>query len=327
MARIPRVQFPGAIYHVMNRGNLRDRIFGTPEAAAAFIDCLWEACRQTQWKVYAYCVMRNHYHLAIETPEGNLVEGVHWLQSAFSNRFNRFRKQSGRAFQGRYKAILVEPGIHLLHLTCYLHLNPVQENLVPIEQLADFRWSSYRAYRRMDKASRPPALKPQPWLSELGGAGDDPEGWQTYHSYLERLMNESKLRADAGFDRIGRGWLFGSKTFRRQRCLDLQEQNAAKDWGGTELAEVARTKWEGALHSGARLLGRNLESAQLEPKSADWKVALAAWLRSHTTVSNRWLSERLHMGDPDGVSRYCSECKSGKRSAAQALMASLDERL
>jgi putative transposase len=256
MARIPRVQFPGAIYHVMNRGNLRDRIFGTPEAAAAFIDCLWEACRQTQWKVYAYCVMRNHYHLAIETPEGNLVEGVHWLQSAFSNRFNRFRKQSGRAFQGRYKAILVEPGIHLLHLTCYLHLNPVQENLVPIEQLADFRWSSYRAYRRMDKASRPPALKPQPWLSELGGAGDDPEGWQTYHSYLERLMNESKLRADAGFDRIGRALVvFGSKTiFAGQRRLDLQgAERGSSDRGGTELA-AGRPHQVGnrSYHSGAR---------------------------------------------------------------------------
>ncbi len=108
MARPLRIQFPGAIYHVMNRGNYRDNIFATSGAASAFVDCLWEACEQTKWKVHAYCVMRNHYHLAIETPEGNLVEGVHWLQSTYGNRFNRFRKENGRAFQGRYKAVLIE---------------------------------------------------------------------------------------------------------------------------------------------------------------------------------------------------------------------------
>ncbi len=326
MARNPRVQFPGAIYHVTNRGNDRDNLFATPAAASAFIDCLWEVCEQTKWKIHAYCMLRNHYHLAIETPEGNLVEGVHWLQSTYGNRFNRFRKESGRTFQGRYKAILIEPGIHLLYLTCYLHLNPVRANLVSLEQLADFRWSSYRAFRRMDKGSRPGPLTSQPWLSELGGAQDAPDGWQTYHRYLERLMEEPKLLSQAGFDKIGRGWVFGSEDFRRHRLIDLQAQTEARDWGGRELAETARARWEVALTSGAKQLCRNLDSAQLDPKSADWKVALATWMKTHTTVNNRWLSERLHMGAPDGVSRYCSECKSGKRPSAQSLLSSLDHK-
>lgn len=89
MGRKPRVQFAGAIYHVINRGNYRDDLLGTAGVAQAFVDCLWEACEQAKWKVYAYGLMRNHYHLAIQTPEGNLVEGVHWLQSTFGNRFNR----------------------------------------------------------------------------------------------------------------------------------------------------------------------------------------------------------------------------------------------
>ena len=99
------MEFPGAIYHVLNRGNYRQDLFETAGAAQAFVDCLWEVCEQAKWKLHAYCLMKNHYHLAIETPNGNLVEGVHWLQSTYGNRFNRFRNEHGRAFQGRYKAI------------------------------------------------------------------------------------------------------------------------------------------------------------------------------------------------------------------------------
>jgi len=100
------------------------------------------------WRVHGYCLMRNHYHLALETPRGNLVSGVHWLQSTFGNRFNRYRGERGRAFQGRYQAILVEPGVHLARLVDYLHLNPVRARIVALEQLVQFRWSSYRAFAR-----------------------------------------------------------------------------------------------------------------------------------------------------------------------------------
>ncbi|MFZ2900636.1 MAG: transposase [Saprospiraceae bacterium] len=320
MGRKPRVQFAGAIYHVINRGNYRDDLFGTAGAAQAFVDCLWEACEQAKWKVYAYSVMRNHYHLAIQTPEGNLVEGVHWLQSTFGNRFNRLRRENGRAFQGRYKAILIEPGIRLLYLTSYLHLNPVRAQVVPIERLADFRWSSYRAYRRLKKEARPAALTAEPWLSELGGAQDDQEGWRVYHQYLERLNEDQRWRKEVGFDGISRAWVFGSDEYRKERLNDLQVQNEAKDWGGAELAEIARVKWEVALNKGLKEIGGNMETARIEPKSADWKVAVAAWMKSHTTVTNRWLSERLHMGAPDGVSRYCTECRTGRRPGAKTAL-------
>jgi putative transposase len=146
MPRKPRIQFEGAIYHVINRGNYRRDVFETGSTAQAFEQCLYEACEQSQWQVHAYTLMRNHYHLAVATPRGNLVEGMHWLQSTFATRFNRLRQERGHLFQSRYQAILVQPGPHLARVVNYIHLNPVSAGIVPVAQLAHFRWSSYRRF-------------------------------------------------------------------------------------------------------------------------------------------------------------------------------------
>ena len=113
MARKLRLEFPGACYHVINRGNYRTDIFRTQGARAAFESCLFEACEKSDWVLHAFVIMRNHYHLALETPDGNLVAGMQWLQSTFANRFNRLRRERGHLFQGRYKALLVEAGVAL----------------------------------------------------------------------------------------------------------------------------------------------------------------------------------------------------------------------
>src|SRR3954468_7057421 len=124
MARKLRLEYEGALYHVINRGNYRTAIFGTKGARAAFLKCLGEACVKSKWVVHAYVLMSNHYHLALETPEGNLVEGMRWLQSTFANRFNRYRGERGHVFQGRYKALLVEDSEGLGAVAHYIHLNP-----------------------------------------------------------------------------------------------------------------------------------------------------------------------------------------------------------
>jgi REP element-mobilizing transposase RayT len=105
MARRLRIQYPGAIYHVINRGNYRRDLFTSPGEAQAFLATVKEAKERMGWHVHAYVLMRNHYHLAIETPEPNLVQGMHWLQTTWSSRFNRFRSESGHLFQGRYRAL------------------------------------------------------------------------------------------------------------------------------------------------------------------------------------------------------------------------------
>jgi REP element-mobilizing transposase RayT len=119
MPRKLRIQHPGAMYHVINRGNYRNDIFGEEGSAQAFMNTLYAAVEQYGWKLHAYVLMRNHYHLALETPMPNLVDGMHWLQGTFSNRFNRHRKQNGHVFQGRYKAILLEDKTILCRVVDY----------------------------------------------------------------------------------------------------------------------------------------------------------------------------------------------------------------
>src|SRR5690606_4317030 len=129
-----------ACYHVINRGNYRADIFGTEGARAAFESCLFEACGKSGWVLHAYVIMRNHYHLALETPAGNLVAGMQWLQATYANRFNKLRNERGHLFQGRYKALLVEPDGALGQVCDYVHLNPVRAGVVPVERLDEFRY-------------------------------------------------------------------------------------------------------------------------------------------------------------------------------------------
>lgn len=117
MARKLRIEFPGAIYHVLNRGNYRRDLFLTAGEAGAFVETMQEAVLRYGWRLHAYVLMRNHYHLAVETPEPNLKDGMHWLQSTFATRFNRFRKERGHLFprplsiaSGRERGVLVAFG-------------------------------------------------------------------------------------------------------------------------------------------------------------------------------------------------------------------------
>jgi REP element-mobilizing transposase RayT len=98
MARKTRIAYPGAYYHVINRGNYRSWIFESLGARVSFLECLSQTCESMGWRLHGWCLMGNHYHLCIETPSPNLVEGMKWLQSTFANRFNRFRKSNGHVF-------------------------------------------------------------------------------------------------------------------------------------------------------------------------------------------------------------------------------------
>jgi len=311
---------------VLNRGNYKADLFDTAGAAQAFIECLFQTCERMDWRLHAFCLMRNHYHLAVETPSGNLVTGVHWLQSTFGNRFNRFRGEHGRAFQGRYQAILVEPGRHLSQLVNYIHLNPVRAKVVTLEQIAQFRWSSYRYFMR-EAAERPAFLLCQTWLQENGGLTDTPHGWRAYHDHLAWLMEDEGRQKDAAFDRMSRGWVYGGDAFQKNLLGKFKRMPNAQDWGGKEVGEINRVEWKKLLDQALRILERDLATGHSDPKSAPWKIAVATWLKQRSSVSNRWLSEQLGMGAPDAVSRYVSECLNSQRPAAQMIKDRLATRL
>ncbi len=143
MARPLRVEFEGALYHVTSRGNAGDKVFADDDDRYAFIAALSETVGRFGWRCHAYCLMSNHYHLLIETPQSNLSRGMHFLNGVYTQRFNRRHRRRGHLLQGRYKAILVERDSHLLELARYVVLNPVRAKMV--RSAKDWPWSSYRA--------------------------------------------------------------------------------------------------------------------------------------------------------------------------------------
>lgn len=182
MARKLRLEAEGGVYHVLNRGNYRAPIFREEKTKLAFLRCLHEACTKTGWRVHAWCVMSNHYHLALETPQPNLVEGMRWLQGSFGARFNGFRKEHGRLFQGRYKSLMVDPGEGRGPLCHYIHLNPVRARLCRAEQLSGWRWCS--VHWLMNPRLRASWYDPTPALDHAGGLADTAAGRRKYVEYL-----------------------------------------------------------------------------------------------------------------------------------------------
>jgi putative transposase len=143
-----RVEYPGAIYHVMNHGDRREAIFKDDQDRIKFIATLAEVCEKTGWQVHAYCLMNNHFHVVVETPLGNLVEGMKWFLGTYTLRFNRRHRLAGHLFSGRYKALIVQGDGGYLRTVCdYVHLNPERAKLLQAEELLRaYRWSSYRQY-------------------------------------------------------------------------------------------------------------------------------------------------------------------------------------
>ena len=145
MPRQVRIQYPGAVYHVMARGDRREAIFRDDLDRRMFLAVLEDACGRTGWLCHAYVLMGNHYHLVIETPEANLVTGMAWLQNTYTRRHNVRHRLWGHVFGGRYKAVLVdgEDGNYFGTLIDYVHLNPARAGLVtPKDGLETFAWSS-----------------------------------------------------------------------------------------------------------------------------------------------------------------------------------------
>lgn len=144
MSRPLRIEFPGAWYHVMNRGSGRKSIFRTSDHRKLFLTLLGEAVSAFQWEVHAYCLMGNHYHLLIHTPLGNLGRAMRHLNGVYTQRFNRSVGTDGPLFRGRYKAILVDADHYLLQVSRYIHRNPLEAHQG--QQMMDPLWSSYPFY-------------------------------------------------------------------------------------------------------------------------------------------------------------------------------------
>ena len=314
MARKLRVQYAGAIYHVMNRGDRREAIFRDDADRRRFLETLAEACAKTGWQIHAACLMPNHFHLVVETPGANLVAGMKWFLGTYTARFNRRHRLCGHLFSGRYKAIVVDgSGDGYLRTVCdYVHLNAARAKLLTSEQpLRKYVWSTYGQYLQ-PPSQRAPWLRVDRLLGEMGIPHDTPAGRRQFE-----LMMEERRRSEEPVEwkALRRGWCLGDEDFRRELLAQMETKLGRHHGGGERL--------ESEMMRASRLLAqemkrRGLSEADLanRRKGDGEKVRMAAQLRRETTMTLDWIARELHMGAPGYVAQ-CLRKARGKTKPAK----------
>ncbi len=299
MPRPLRREFKGAVYHVMNRGDRREEIFRDDLDRHRFLETLAEACAKTDWQVHALCLMGNHFHLVVETPKPNLVEGMKWFLGTYTARFNCRHRVSGHLFAGRYKAVVVDADSagYFLTVCDYVHLNPVRAGLIGSEQrLGTYRWSSFAEYLK-PPSSRWPWLRVDRLMGEMGLESDTIPTRKRFESAVESRRTDTP----EDWELIRRGWYFGGDML-KEKLLDdgvgrLGRNHLGKDRDETEERKAERIVAEelGRLVWTEDELGRRRKG---DPE----KIRIARRLRAETTRTLTWIARRLAMGSWTHVS-------------------------
>ncbi len=296
----------------MARGNRWEPIYGDDDDRRFFLKTMGEACERTGWKVHAWVLMGNHYHLLLETPEPNLVTGMQWLQNTYTRRFNLRHRLWGRLFGDRYKAVLVEGGGYYYEtLLDYVHLNPVRAGLINAgrgQGVLDYPWSSVAGGHALLPGRRPSWLATGQALSAFGCA-DTVTGRRRWVERLdERARAEAREKCgipDAGLERdarrsdLRRGWYWGSQAFAERmlawgaKALHQPRHRSAK----ASLEKRAHGEMEAQRLVREGLAAAGLSGAELArlPGSEGRKVAIARLVWEQTTVDMKWLAAELHL--------------------------------
>ncbi len=308
MPRQIRMEYPGAVYHVLSRGDRKGPIFLDDGDGHDFIKTLAEACQKTGFEIHGYCLMKNHFHLVVETPEGNLVAGMRWLMSTYANRFNHRHELCGHVFSGRYKALVVEAnGSGYLRTVCdYTHLNPVRAKVLSgRSRLLEYPWSSFGGYLT-EPRHRAKWLRVDRLLGEHGIAQDTAEGRREFERRMERR------RAEEGdpnqWKGMRRGWCVGSPQF-KQALLERLHGKLGPGHAGQIRQEAGGVRAEAIIAKELRRLGWKEGELSQRAKSDPGKVGLAAQLREETTLTIGQIAQRLHLGTRNTLSTNLQERK------------------
>jgi putative transposase len=316
-----RIEYPGACYHVMARGNRRETIFHDGSDRRFFLQTLGEACAMTGWDIHAWVLLSNHYHLFVETPEANLSKGMQWLQNTLTRRFNTRHRLWGRLFGDRYKAVLVEGqvGYYYETLLDYIHLNPARCGLVraqPGQSLLDYPWSSVAQGYALPPGKRPSWLAAKNGLAAFGCA-DTARGRRYFVERLDQRMVEEGAvhcghvplsdQVDARCSHLRRGWYWGSQAF-AEKVLQLGQTTLSRPRHRGYHASLEKKAHDAAraeelLGEGLRAARLGVEEAQRLPGSEASKVEIARIIWETTIVSQSWLAKRLGMGSAANVSQ------------------------
>jgi REP element-mobilizing transposase RayT len=310
----------------MCRGDRREEIFFDDEDRKLFLKTLGEACVRNAWVVHCYVLMGNHYHLLLETRAGGLSRGMQWLQTTYTARFNARHKVSGHLFQGRFKAVPMDPeeDDYWDRLGDYIHLNPARAGLIPQENplLEGYGWSSYPG---MISGKKIPA-----WLETgrvIGSRGWDWQkrsGRQAYRGYLQERCEEvlaerrRSRRKRGGRDEwadLRRGWYVGGSEF-KEKLMGMIEIAVGKgrpdSFGGREMVERGERYAEELLGKCVTELGIEIEELRTLRKNEVRKQTVAWLLRTQTGVKNEWIQRRIGMGHRNNISRAVFAVEEGK---------------
>jgi REP-associated tyrosine transposase len=288
------VEYAGAIYHVMNRGDRREPIFRADADRLMFLETLGQGCQKTGWRVHAWCLMSNHFHLVIETPQANLVAGMKWFLGTYTGRFNRKHKLFGHLFSGRYKALIVDgSGRGYLKTVCdYVHLNPVRAKLLRRQQkLARYRWSSYGEYLKRP-SRRVKWLHVERVLGEMGIPKDTGPGRKEFAKRMELRRWEDQPEE---WKRVRRGWCLGDESFRLELLEQMGQRMGAEHYG-QERQETAQATAERVVREELKKLRWTEQTLAQRRKGDAGKIRLARRLRQETTMTSAWIASRLRMG-------------------------------
>ncbi|HEY5611667.1 MAG TPA: transposase [Thermoanaerobaculia bacterium] len=289
MARPLRLEYSGALWHVTARGNERKEIVRSDEDRSMFVEMIGDTALTFRWRLHAYVLMTNHYHLVVETPEPNLSRGMRQLNGNFAQRFNRRHHRVGHLFQGRFKGILVEHESHFLELARYVVLNPVRAGMV--RRASEWEWSSYRATAGLTEP--PPWLEVAPTLAEFHHV--DPS--------LAKDLYRRFVAAGGGYapwETLNAQIYLGSDEFRRGLAARLGVCRRREEHPRQQ-RHPERATLDMVIRSTAEQSGMTLEQIRLT-RDCDAR-AMIAWLGRHEALATLLeVGARLSLSD-SGVSR------------------------
>lgn len=271
MARPLRLELAGALYHVTSRGDGRDDIYLSDVDRTAWLETLAEVCKRFNWVCHAYCLMTNHYHVVVETPDANLSKGMRQLNGVYTQRFNRSHSRVGHVFQGRFKAILVDKDNYLLELARYVVLNPLRAKMV--RRLEQWPWSSYLA--TCGQAANPGWLQVDFVLSQFAS-----QRARAIARYVAFVHEGAKL--SSVWSQLQGQVYLGSEAFVKKMQSLVDKKPAL-----TEIPRVQRRALKRALSEYADAYTRNKAIALAYLSGQHTMAAIAEHFEVHYTTVSR----------------------------------------
>jgi len=312
VARRIRIQYAGALYHVVSRGDRNGPIFADDADRESFLKTLDEARRKTSWRIHAYVLMPDHFHLILNTPVANLVAGMQWLLGTYTTRCNVRHGLRGHLFAGRYKATPIDPrGGYFQTALDYVHLNPERAKLIQADQpLREFPWSSLGSYLGPNDTRRKrPVVEPALTAYSAWDAGRKSGRDFERHMEWRRTLDLSEE-----FHGLRHGWFFGAESFRSELLARMESEPSAHHTG-PEIHQSAEAKAERIVTRELALLDWSEQDLVGHAKGDPEKIRIAEQLRLESTMTIGWIAERLRMGTAGHLSHLLYWRRRGGKPA------------